>query len=99
VLDGVVKLGYNVVHPWQESAGMSLELFKKRYITHFTVMGGLDIQTTLGFGKVDFLRNEIRRIMNMFREGGLIFCTTHFVQEHCSIEELILAFDTIKEER
>ncbi len=99
VLDGVVELGYNVVHPWQESAGMSLELFKKRYINHFTVMGGLDIQTTLGFGKIDFLRDEIRRVMNMFRDGGLIFCTSHFVQEHCSIEELVFAFDTLKEER
>jgi uroporphyrinogen decarboxylase len=31
----------------------------------------------------------------MFADGGLIFCTSHFVQNHCTIEELTLAYDTV----
>lgn len=99
VVDGIVDLGYDVVHPWQESAGMSLQDFKKNYMNRFTVMGGLDVQTTIGFGKLDFLRSEIERVTGMFADGGLLYCTTHFVQPHCSIEELTFAFDLLLELR
>ena len=95
VVDGIIKLGFDVVHPWQEAAGMSLTEYKQKYRQHFTVMGGLDIQTTLGFDKRDFLAAEIRRIMGMFADGGLLFCTTHFVQAHCSVDELVFAYDLV----
>jgi uroporphyrinogen decarboxylase len=97
VIDGIIKLGYKVVHPWQESAGMSLANFKANYRDIFTVMGGLDVQTTIGFGKIDFLKSEIERIIEMFKDGGLIFCTSHFVQDHCTIEELVTAYDLVYE--
>jgi hypothetical protein len=97
VIDGVVKLGYAVVHPWQESAGMSLQEFKDRWMDRLTVMGGLDIQTTLGFNNLPRLRSEIERVIRMFADGGLLFCTTHFVQDHCSIEELTFAYDLVRE--
>lgn len=97
VVDGIVELGFQVMHPWQESAGMPLELFRDRYRDVLTVMGGLDVQTTIGFGKLDILRAEIERVIEMFRDGGLLFCTSHFVQEHCTIEELTLAYDLVYE--
>ncbi len=95
VVDGIIKLGFDVVHPWQESAGMSLTEFKQKYRQHFTVLGGLDVQTTLGFGKRDELAAEIRRVLEMFADGGLIFCTTHFVQAHCTVDELVFAYDLV----
>ena len=97
VLDGVVELGFDVVHPYQESAGMDYSVYKSSYMDKFTVMGGLDVQTTIGFGKLDFLRSEIERILGMFKDGGLMYCTTHFIQDHCSIEELVFAYDLIYE--
>ena len=33
----------------------------------------------------------------MFEDGGLIFCTSHFVQDHCSIEELVTAYELVHE--
>ena len=97
VIDGITKLGYDVVHPFQESAGMSLSRFKAEHLGAFTVMGGLDIQITFGFGKLDFLRAEIERVLHMFAQGGLLFCTSHFVQDHCTIEELRYGYDTVYE--
>ena len=97
VLDGVLQLGYDVVHPFQESAGMDLSGFRERYRQRFTVMGGLDVQTTIGFGRLDALRADIRRVLDMFRDGGLLYCTTHFIQDHCSIDELVFAYDLIYE--
>jgi uroporphyrinogen decarboxylase len=95
VLDGVVELGYDVVHPYQESAGMSYDLWEQRYRDSFVLMGGLDVQTTIGFGKLDFLEAEIRRVLTRFRDGGMLYCTTHFIQDHCSLEELVFAYDLI----
>jgi len=97
VLDGVVELGYQVLHPFQESAGMDLRHYQARYRDAFVVMGGLDAQTTIGFGDYDRLRREIERVIGLFPEGDLLFCTSHFVQDHCSIEELTFAFDLVYE--
>jgi uroporphyrinogen decarboxylase len=97
VLDGIAELGYDVLHPFQESAGMDYSVYKSKYADKFVLMGGLDVQTTIGFGKLDFLRSEIKRVMSMFADGGLLFCTSHFVQDHCTMDELIFAFDTIYE--
>ncbi len=97
VIDGVIDLGYQVVHPYQESAGMDVYEFKRRYRDAFVLMGGLDIQTTLGFGKLDFLKAEIERVLRLFADGGLLFCTSHFVQNHCTIDELTFAFDMVYE--
>ena len=40
-------------------------------------------------------RDRELRVMRMFAGGGLLFCTTHFVQDHCSIEELVFAYDLV----
>lgn len=95
VLDGIVELGYQVVHPFQESAGMDLADYRKRYMNDFVIMGGLDVQTTIGFGDPARLKREIERVVRLFAGGGLIFCTSHFVQDHCTIEELTLAYDFV----
>ena len=95
VLSDIVKIGYDVIHPFQESAGMDLSQFKSDYMDKFTVMGGIDVQSTLGFNDYGRLEGEIRRIISQFKNKGLILCTTHKVQPHCEIEELIFAYDLI----
>ena len=95
VIDGIIKLGFDVVHPWQESAGMSLKEHREKYIDHFVTMGGLDVQTTIGFEKYDYLQAEIERVLQLSVDGGQLYCTSHFVQDHCSMEELCFAFDLI----
>ncbi len=97
VLDGIIELGYQVVHPFQESAGMDLLNFKSRHMDHFVVMGGIDVQTTIGFGDYDRLREEIERLVDMFSDGGLLLSTSHFVQDHCSMQELAFAYDLVYE--
>lgn len=95
VLDGIVELGYNVVHPYQVSAGMDYDLYFKKYADRFSIMGGLDVQTTIGFGNYDRLKSDIEHILDIFSQRGMFFCTSHFVQDHCSIEELTFAYDLI----
>jgi len=95
VLDGIVELGYDVLHPYQISAGMSYDVYFEKYSDKFTIMGGIDVQTTIGFGNYDRLKAEIEEIITRFKNRGLLLCTSHFVQDHCSIEELTFAYDLI----
>ena len=95
LLDEVVTLGYDVLHPYQESAGMDVQTYLSDYADKFTVMGGLDVQITLGFGDYGRLRSEIERIIRTFKDRGLLLCTSHFVQDHCSIDELTFAYDLV----
>jgi uroporphyrinogen decarboxylase len=97
VLDGIIELGYDVLHPYQESAGMDYGAYVGKYKDRFTIMGGLDVQTTIGFSRFDFLEKEIRRIIGSFPNKRLLFCTTHFVQDHCSLEELEFAYNIVRE--
>jgi len=93
VTDYLKDIGYDVVHPWQESANMSYDTYLTKYCNKFAILGGLCIQTTLGFGNYEHLESEIRRVFRLLKEKRWIFCTTHFVQDHCSIDELIFAYD------
>lgn len=93
----VRRLGFNVLHPWQESAGMSYDHYEASYMDRFTLMGGIDVQTTLGFGDLDRVRREVGALIDRFHRGGLILCTTHFVQDHCTMDELESALDFVYE--
>lgn len=92
-LDGIVELGYDVVHPWQESAEMSYDLYLQKYSQKLAILGGLCVQSTLGFGDYARLEGEIRRVFSLLKGKRWMFCTTHFVQKHCSIDELVFAYD------
>lgn len=95
VLDGVEALGLDLVHPWQESAGMDYDLYLEKYSDKFAILGGICIQTALGLLNQKELEAEIRRVFHKLRGKRWICCTTHFVQEHCSMADLEFAFDLI----
>ena len=93
VLEGIAEIGYDLVHPYQESAGMDYSYYLNRYHDQFAIMGGLCVQTAIGFGNPVRLENEIRRLFSLLKNKRWVFCTTHYVQQHCSMEELEFAFD------
>lgn len=95
IVDGLVDIGFDVIHPWQETAGMSYDVYLDKYQDKFAILGGLCVQSTIGFGDYERLGSEIRRVFNLLKGKRWIFCTTHFVQKHCTIEELSFAYDLI----
>ena len=95
VTDGMTEIGFDVVHPWQESAGMSYDLWLDKYSDKFAILGGICVQSAIGLLPRDRLEEEIRRVFGLLRGKRWICCTTHFVQNHCSIEDLAFAYDLI----
>lgn len=95
VTDGIERLGLDCIHPWQESAGMSYDLYLEKYADRFAILGGVCVQSAIGILPREQLEAEIRRVFATLRGKRWICCTTHFVQNHCSIEDLTFAYDLI----
>ncbi len=95
VVDGICDLGFDVVHPWQENADMPLSLYLENYSDKFAVMGGICVQSAIGIMNREELENEIMRVFKLLKGKRWICCTSHFVQKHCSIDELEAAYNLI----
>lgn len=95
VADGIASLGFDLVHPWQENAGMSYELYLEKYADKFAILGGVCVQSAIGILPREELEAEIRRVFRTLKGRRWICCTSHFVQEHCSTDDLEFAFDLI----
>ncbi|MBQ3518347.1 MAG: hypothetical protein IJA31_03380 [Clostridia bacterium] len=95
VTDGIADLGLDVLHPWQENANMPLEMYLNKYADRFGIMGGICVQSAIGIMNREDLEKEIRRVFGLLKGKRWICCTSHFVQKHCSMEDLIFAYDLI----
>ncbi len=95
VTDGIVDLGFDLVHPWQESSGMSYNTYLEKYSDKFAILGGVCVQTAIGLLPQKRLEEEIRRVFKTLKGKRWICCTTHYVQNHCSVEDLEFAYDLI----
>ena len=95
VADGIVDLGLDVVHPWQERANMSYDTYLEKYSDKFAILGGVCVQYAIGLMGREELEAEIRRVFGKLRGKRWLVCTTHFVQKHCSMDDLEFAYDLI----
>ena len=95
VADGIAELGLDVVHPWQESAGMGYDFYLDNYADKFAILGGVCVQSAIGLLPQDELEADIRRVFGLLKGKRWMCCTTHYVQAHCSIEDLTFAYDLI----
>ncbi|MCC6443456.1 MAG: hypothetical protein IT210_08365 [Armatimonadetes bacterium] len=99
VLDGIVELGFDILHPVQVSAGMNQKEVKERFAPKLTVCGGLDVRTTLGRGQPERTRQEIIETMRAVKPGGgFIFNTSHMVQPDTPLEEVEMVYALALEE-
>ena len=95
VTDGIAKLGFDLVHPWQENAGMSHQLYLEKYADKFAILGGICVQSALGILPQNKLEAEIRRVFTNLKGNRWVCCTSHFVQKHCTLEDLEFAYNLI----
>ena len=96
VVGDLVEMGFDCMHPFQESAGMDIPGIKRRYGGRLTIYGGLDVRTTLPSGDRERIRADLERIVPACkRGGGLLFCSSHTVHSDCSIDDVLYAYDLL----
>ena len=91
VTDGIAQLGFDLVHPWQETACMPYNLYLEKYADKFAILGGICVQSAIGLLPQAELEKEIRRVFKTLKGKRWVCCTTHFVQDHCTMEDLEFA--------
>ncbi len=98
VLDGVLKMGVDAVHPIQVSAGMDPVKVKREFGDRLTLYGTLDITHTLPSGTREEIEREVKHRMETLKPGGgFIFCSTHTIQPDTPLEKVEYAYDVAYE--
>ena len=74
---------------------MGYDLYLEKYADKFAILGGVCVQSAIGLLPQPELEKEIRRVFATLKGKRWICCTSHFVQDHCSMEDLEFAYDLI----
>ncbi|MEN3185867.1 MAG: uroporphyrinogen decarboxylase family protein [Atribacterota bacterium] len=102
LLPDLMEAGFDILNPVQISAAsMNPEILKREFGHHFTFWGGgINTQTTLPFGTPEEVRNEARRLIEIFKKGGgFVFASVHNIQANIPVENLLALFETVAEYR
>ncbi|NLE44230.1 MAG: hypothetical protein GX620_05880 [Chloroflexi bacterium] len=98
-VDGLIDMGIDILQALQFSAeGMDPADLKNRFGERLCFEGGVSVQTTLPFGTVDDVRNEVQHLISTLgRNGGYILGPSHAIQAGTPPENIVAAFDTARD--
>lgn len=102
LIPDLIDAGFEIFNPIQISAEqMNPVRLKKefgRYITFWG--GGIDTQKTLPFGTTKDVKEEVKKLIDLFsRDGGFVFSTVHNIQGTVPIENIVAMIEVIQEYR
>ena len=83
VIPDLIEAGLDVLYPVQPKAtGMDLLSLKIKYGKALSFYGGVDVQHLLPYGGPDEIKEEAKRLYDLFKnDGGYILSTSHVVME------------------
>ena len=98
VLGDLVDIGLDILENVQVMAvGMDPAELKREFGKHLTFYGGMDTQEILPLGCPEDVRQEARRLIQIFGKGGrYIFCTTHYLMDDVPLANALALHDEIK---
>lgn len=101
ILDDLVEIGVDVLHPVQVSAkGMDPVRLKKVWGDRLAFWGAIDTQRVLPRGSVEDVRAEVRqRVEELGRGGGYVVGAVHNIQPDVSIENVLAMYREAREYR
>ena len=70
-----------------------IDVYKRQHLTFWG--GGCDTQTTLTFGSLEDIRNEVEELIGIFAPGGgFVFTQVHNIQADISPEKIMELYNT-----
>lgn len=98
IMDDVIDIGFSMMHPVQESAGMDPQTIKDQYGKDLTLYGSLDvIDGLLAYDGPELAQYISDRFQIYAPGGGFIFNTGHFVQPDIPPKRLLHAYAVANE--
>ena len=93
IMDDLVEIGYDSLHPVQESAGMDPATIKAQYGDKLVIYGSLDVvDGLLAYDGAELADYITQRFEIYAPGGGFIFNTGHFVQPDIPPQRLLRAY-------
>jgi uroporphyrinogen decarboxylase len=95
LFDDLVAIGLDAFNPFQPEV-MDVWSLLPRYRGRLAFFGGLSTQKTLPFGTVEEVRDEVRRLLDLGREGGYLFAPAHDVEGDVPLENMLAAIELVQ---
>lgn len=97
ILDGLVTLGMNAIHPVQPAA-MDINRLKREYGDRVCIVGNIDLDYTLPNGTEAEVEAEVRdRIEKIGKGGGYMISSANSITDYCKTENVFAMSRTIKQ--
>ena len=95
VIDDFIEMGLDILDPIQPKAeGMAAAALKAEFGDGLAFHGGMDEQDLLPYGSPDQVRQEVKRLVDLFSgEGGYILCAAHALQPDTPVENVLVMYD------
>jgi len=96
----LIEAGFDILNPVQISAaGMNPEILKEKYGDKLTFWGGgVNTQATLPIGTPFDVKEEVKKLVNIFgQNGGFVFNTIHNVQANVPVENFLAMIEALDE--
>jgi uroporphyrinogen decarboxylase len=94
LFDDLVSIGVSCFNPFQPEVMDVAELIG-RYRGRLAFHGGLSVQRTLPQGTPEDVRRETKRLLDLGRDGGLIFSPSHDVPRDVPLENMLAFIDLV----
>ena len=92
-----MAIGLNCFNPFQPEV-MDVVSLLPHYRGRLAFHGGLSTQKTLPFGTVDDVQAEVRRLLDLGRDGGYIFAPAHDVEGDVPLENMVAAIEMVQQQ-
>jgi uroporphyrinogen decarboxylase len=95
LLPKLIEVGFEVMHPFQHSVPeMDPSELKREFGKDVIFWGGIDVQKFLPNAKIDEVKKETRKIIEiMHTGGGYIFSPSHNIQADIPPENLVAMYE------
>lgn len=94
IIPDLIEMGVDILDPVQVSAkNMDLKNLKNKFGKDICFHGGLDSQKFLPFVKPEDIKNEVKKIKEMFMgEGGIILGPSHYLTPDIPIKNILAIY-------
>lgn len=102
MIPSLIELGIDILNPVQITAeNMDPATLKREYGRDIVFWGGgIATQTTLPYGTVQQVRDEVKRNIEIFgKDGGFIFTPVHNMQRDIPVENFVAMWETYQENK
>lgn len=97
LLDDIIEIGIDVIHPLEPLPGLDFKKVKARYGKAVTFLGAIDIRQALPGSKDDVIQELKTRIHQLGPGGGYILAPSNHIQADVPIENVVTLFQAAQQ--